>query len=148
MIFPRLQNGAIEVSFVARPRTPSNVLELRGAFRKHPERRRKDAPGAGVLNHEPPEELGGAAARAWRFLVERLPQAALSSSDEVAIAQAARLMAAIWALDSLGGALNRQYASLSAELRQWLIQLGMTPQARTKLPVRDPDKPRNRFKDV
>lgn len=133
---------------MARPRTPSNVLELRGAFAKNPQRRRKDAEGAGPFNAEPPAELPGEAVRAWRILAERVPKVALTSSDEIALAQAARTLAGIWLLDAQGGAANPLFAKLSAELRQWLIQLGMTPQARTKMP-QAPEKPAsNAFADV
>jgi hypothetical protein len=38
---------------MARPRTPTNVLEIRGAFKKHPERKREDPEPAGELG-EPP----------------------------------------------------------------------------------------------
>jgi hypothetical protein len=119
---------------VARPRTPSNVLELRGAFAKNPQRRRKDAEGAGPFNAEPPVDLPAAAAPAWRALAQRVPKISLSSSDEVALGQAARVLAGIWTLDQQGGAANPLFPKLSSELRQWLIQLGMTPQARTKIP--------------
>lgn len=133
---------------MARPRTPSNVLELRGAFAKDPQRRRKDAEGAGPFNAEPPTDLPADAAPAWRALAQRLPKVALSSSDEIALGQAARVLAGIWTLDQQGGVLNPAYPKLGSELRQWLIQLGMTVQARTKMP-QAPEKPGgNAFADV
>jgi hypothetical protein len=133
---------------VGRPRTPSNVLEFKGAFKKNPKRARQDAAGAGPINLSPPAELSGVGKRAWKFLAERLPRVSLTSSDEVAMAQAARTLAAVWELDALGGALNPAFPKLSAELRQWLMQLGMTPQARTKLGSA-PQKPvGNKFADV
>jgi hypothetical protein len=133
---------------MARPRTPSNILELRGAFKVHPERARKDSEGAGPFNAEPPSELPAEAVRAWKVLADRVPKIALTSSDEIALAQAARTLAGIWLLDAQGGAANPLFAKLSAELRQWLIQLGMTPQARTKIPQSPEKSGGNAFADA
>jgi phage terminase small subunit len=133
---------------MARPRTPSNVLELRGAFKVHPGRKRKDAEGAGPFNSEPPVDLPPTAVPAWRALAQRVPKISLSSSDEFALGQAARVLAGIWELDKLGGAINPMFPKLSAELRQWLIQLGMTPQARTKIPQAPEKTGGNAFADV
>lgn len=133
---------------MARPRTPSNVLEMRGAFKVHPGRKRQDSEGAGPFNFEPPTDLPTSAAPAWRALAQRLPKVSLSSSDEIALGQAARVLSGIWELDKMGGAVNPAFPKLSSELRQWLIQLGMTPQARTKIP-QAPEKPAgNAFADV
>jgi hypothetical protein len=37
-------------------------------------------------------------------------------------------------------AMHPNFGKLSGELRQWLGQLGMTPQARTKIPAADDGK--------
>jgi phage terminase small subunit len=123
---------------MARPRTPAKILELRGAFKANPQRRRKDAEGAGPFQMDPPTHLAAEAVPAWRYLVERLPRVTLSSSDEVAVEAAAVTLAGLWQLSKMLGALaplSPSYKSLSAELRLWLQQLGMTPQARTKIPA-------------
>ena len=124
-----------------RPRTPSALLELRGAYRTHPERRRQDAAGAGPFKREPPERLPPAIADAWRHIVERLPTVAITSTDEIAVEVAARLLALTWAGDA--------DPKIFAQLLQWLGHLGMTPQARTKLPTKPAaDSARNPFVDV
>lgn len=43
---------------MARPRKPTNVLELTGAFKKNPQRARQDAEAAGELSAPPPHING------------------------------------------------------------------------------------------
>ena len=78
-----------------RPRLPSQVLALRGAFERHPERKREDAPGAGPWQDNPPEHLSEAELTAWRDLAAMLPKVAQTSGDLVPLTQAARLRAAL-----------------------------------------------------
>ena len=127
---------------MARPRTPAKVLELRGAFKTHPERRRQDADGAGPFEMDPPTALSADAVPVWREIVVRLPRVTLSSSDEFAVEQAAICLTSIRQLGNMAG-LHPSFGKLSSELRQWLIQLGMTPAARTKIPAQgDTEKKR------
>lgn len=124
---------------MARPRTSSNVLELRGAFKKHPARRRKDAEGSAPFCDAPPSHLPAGAVPAWNYIVSRLPRISLYSCDEIAVEIAARLLAAYW----LSGDIKTQ-----AELRLWLAKLGMTPGDRTKIPPKEPegkDSPASEF---
>ena len=114
---------------MARPRTPSKILELRGSFTRHPERRRSDAAGAAEFCREPPANLTPAEIAAWHRLVERLPLIALYSCDELAVVQAARILAALGDLPVTAP----EYIKLDAALHRWLVQLGCTPTARTKL---------------
>jgi len=130
---------------MGRPRTPAKVLELRGAFKKDPSRRRVDAAGAGPFERDPPTHMSEDTVPAWRYIVERLPKVALTSSDEVAVEAAARCLAGIWAIGPMA-AMHPNFGKLSAELRQWLGQLGMTPAARTKIaPVKEADESGNPF---
>jgi hypothetical protein len=117
---------------MARPRTPAKILELRGAFKANPQRRRKDAEGAAPFEKAPPMALAADCVPAWHQLVSRLPKVVLSSSDEFAVEQAAVCLTGIRQLGNMAG-LHPSYGKLSSELRQWLIQLGMTPAARTKI---------------
>lgn len=121
---------------MARPRTPAKILELRGAFKANPGRKREDAPGSAPFETDPPASLPQNAVQAWREIVVRLPRIALSSADEHAVEAAAMALSGLRNLGDLG-ALHPNFGKLSAELRAWLIQLGMTPQARTKIPPAD-----------
>jgi phage terminase small subunit len=110
---------------VSRQRVPAKILELRNAFKAHPERRRQDAEGNEPLNTAAPAHLPQAVVPAWQYIVARLPKITIYESDSITIEMASRLLASSW--------LNPDPATLR-ELRQWLSALGMSPQARTKLP--------------
>lgn len=124
---------------MGRPRTPSNVLQLRGAFNKNPQRKREDMPGVGEFNKEPPQHLPQDCVRAWNEVVKRVPPAALTQTDELAVEICATLMATWW--------LTRDIDVLK-EIRQWFAQLGMTPVARTKMPSPPKRDAGNPFADL
>lgn len=133
---------------MARPRTPSNVLELHGAFKKNPQRKRKDPEGAGPFSVDPPAEMPGAVRPRWNEIVARLPKVALTSSDEIAVEAAAHCLHGIRELGQHAWR-DPLFGKLSGELRAWLGKLGMTPQDRTRIaPL--PEKPNagNPFSDV
>ena len=109
---------------MARPRTPSNILKLRGAFETHPERTREDAPGSAPFSLEPPQHLPQECVRAWRYIAERLPKVVLYSADELAVEVAARQLTIYW----LTGDKDAEKA-----LRHWLAKLGFSPVDRTRL---------------
>jgi hypothetical protein len=118
-----------------RPRTPAKILELRGAFKKDPQRRRVDAEGAGPFSGEPPTHLAQTDVPAWRYVVARLPKVAMSSSEEIAVEVTAKLLSQFWA-GNLG---------VITELRQWLGKLGMTLTDRAKIPGAPPSASDNPF---
>jgi hypothetical protein len=109
---------------MSRPRTPSNILQLRGSFAAHPERKRSDPPGGAPFNERPPEHLPRDAVPAWNWIVARLPRVAVYNTDEIAVEVAACLLSRWWA----GGQLDTL-----KELRFWLGKLGFSPQDRTHL---------------
>jgi hypothetical protein len=151
-IFASPKSAMPDWSFVmGRPRTPASVLQLRGGFLKHPERRREDPPGAAPFEREPPAHLPQGVVPAWRHVAERLPMIAISSSDEIAVEQAARVLAALWQLERDLGPLacrTPEFKRLDASLLQWLGHLGMSPRARAGLvPVVSNRKP-NPFADL
>lgn len=129
---------------MGRPRLPAQVLELRGAFAAHPERRREDAPGAGPFDLSPPAGLTGEEIGAWRWVIERLPRLALTSTEEMGVYQMARLKAAC---DRTHPS-SPDFKKLDDSLRQWAVQMGMTLQARTKLGTGGDTKPKNKFADL
>ena len=119
---------------MGRPRIPSNVLELKGAFKKNPARKRKDPEGTAPFCQSPPAHLPQAAVAAWNYVVIRLPQIALYNCDEIAVEMAARQLASYW--------LTGDVDTLK-ELRQWLTKLGMFPVDRAKLASKEGDSPKN-----
>lgn len=114
---------------------PSNVAELRGYYKAHPERRpapklpgppdTRSAPTAAPLSVEPPAHLAFDVACTWRELVGSAVPGALLASDAVAVEMAAVLLVEF---RRFGAAcdmamVNRLFALLRA--------LGLTPLGRS-----------------
>lgn len=117
---------------MARPRTPSNVLELRGAYKRHPERREERAG-----EPEPQGEIGPAPAhldemarQCWEEVVSIAPIGVLGDCDRLHLEVVAELLAlkrtvGIEAIDP--AKLNRLDAMLG--------KLGLNPADRSKVKV-------------
>lgn len=118
------------------PRTPSKVLELRGSFRKDPQRRRIDIAGKGALG-VPPDHLTEGQQKAWHDIVDRAPHEMLTQTDEISLETMAVL------LDRVREKHKRDDIT---ELRQWLGQYGFTAAARAKINVA-PAKPQTKFSE-
>lgn len=119
-------------------KTPTNVLELRGSFKKHPERRtaRANEPEPTGSIGEPPEHLKPQEQDLWREIVSIVAPGVLANSDRLALEIASVLMAEFRLLGTKGmtdGRLSRLSALLG--------QLGMTPadRARVNAPKRGPE---------
>lgn len=123
---------------MARPRTPSNVLELRGAFKHNPQRRREPVQPCGEFDPAPPEHLPRDCVRAWHWIVKQIPPSVLTASDYSSVETMATLQARFWLTGDL------DYAK---ELRLWFGQYGLTAAAREKIAAK-PTKPRNPFSDA
>lgn len=120
---------------MARPRTPTKVLELRGAFKKHPERARQDAEAVGELT-DPPPHISGAVLGAWKEIAKYAPRDVLTDSDRLSIELAANLLAQF-----------RQdpvefTAAKLMRLEALLGKFGMTPSDRAKVGGKS-DKPKS-----
>lgn len=122
---------------MARPKTPTNVLQLRGAFKKHPERK----PAAGTEPElkadigAPPEYLDSDIKALWHELVGQSCAGVLGDADRCILEIAATLMAEFrrGGRDENGRPLFTD-ARLS-RLQAALGQLGMTPADRSKVKV-------------
>jgi hypothetical protein len=69
---------------MSRPRTPSNVLELKGAFDKNPQRRREDPkvePGLG----DPPGYFDDEERTIWEEIAATAPEGVLARSDRLCV---------------------------------------------------------------
>jgi len=139
---------------MSRPRKPSALLELSGAYRKNPSRRRPPAPVAGPLG-DPPERLQGEARMFWYELVNAVATGVLTRSDRWCVELAAMTMAkAVRIPDDPSveetKALIRQQAMTGADwtlLRSLLGAMGMTPADRSKLSI-PVEEPKNKFADL
>lgn len=121
-----------------RPRTPAKILELKGSWKKDPQRRREPIAAVGEFDPTPPAHLPQDHVRAWAWIVTQIPPGVLTASDRASIAIMAGLQARIWLMGEL------DYVK---ELRQWFGQYGLTGAAREKLSAK-PAPPRNPFADV
>jgi hypothetical protein len=124
---------------MARPRQPTEVLALRGAFIKDPQRKRppeaKAAPLAGA-----PAYLATDEASLWHELVSNAPRGVLTTADGPTLEMVARLMAK-FRKDWLTGA---EFAILKG----CLTELGWTPASRSKvLAPESADKPEGEFSE-
>lgn len=125
---------------MSRPRTPTAVLELRGSFKKHPERARERAGEPVPLNPlgDPPPGLSRDAKAAWKEMAEA--GFWLTSADQFMVEVAAVLMA-----KQRDGSIDNPARSL---LVSTLSKLGFGPAERSKLRVQDTredNKPKSIF---
>ena len=120
-----------------RPREPAEVLALRGSFKRNPRRTRRDAAGNAPLSRHAPAHLPADCQTAWEQIVERLPLVAIYSADEFCVEIAATLLTH-W----------RESRDLKVvrELRAYLVELGLSPKARTHLVAVPPAKPSDKEK--
>jgi hypothetical protein len=111
---------------MARPRKPTADLELRGAFRKNPQRRRKDPETAGPLGEPPPgwsEDLKAI----WFELADIAPLGVLRIRDRWLV-ETACLLKHEERTDAVGmSSANR------ALLVTCLSRMGMTPSDASKV---------------
>ena len=112
---------------MARPRKPTHVLELSGAFQKNPQRRRarEAEPEITLGVGDPPAGLTTLEDAAWREIAQTAHVGILSAGDRIAVEMAARLLAEFRAAP-----LAFPNARLT-RLNHLLSSFGMTPSARS-----------------
>ena len=132
----------IQVFKMARPRKPTNVLELTGAFKKDPQRRREDAEPVGELT-APPAHINGAVLHAWKEIAKYAPRDVLTNSDRLSLELAANLLAQF-----RNDPLDFPAAKL-VRLEAMLGKFGMTPADRSKVGGGKKDAPKgNAFAEL
>jgi phage terminase small subunit len=148
---------------MARPRKPTKLLEISGAFKHDPNRRRPNEPQENRPLGDPPERMPVEALAFWRELVEQVPAGVLTAADRWCVELASRLMCkaasgrevpAILELaktfdlgsDQVKALISRETISSAewAVLRGLLGAMGMNPADRSKLSVAV-EKPKNQF---
>lgn len=122
---------------MARPRTPTAILETRGAFKKNPQRRRPEEPKVGTGLGEPPADLTALERAAWEQIARECAKGVLTGADRIAVEIASRLLARFREEGDLPGAKLAQLSSL-------LGRFGMTPADRSKVHV-EKKQPENEF---
>lgn len=126
---------------MSRPRTPTNVLDMRGAFKTHPERAAARANEPVVVDPvgEPPARCPADIAEAWRELAGQAPAGVLTAADRVALEMAALLLVKFRA-----SPLTFTAAEFG-RLQSILASFGMTPADRSRVGVANKPASTNPF---
>lgn len=120
---------------MSRPRTPSNVLELRGAFDKNPQRRRED-PKVEMGLGDAPDYFDDEERAIWVEIAESAPEGVLAKSDRLCIEMLVPLVLR----------LRRREPMKAAErtfMLSTLTRIGCTPADRSR--VAKPAEPEEQF---
>jgi hypothetical protein len=127
---------------MSRPRTPTNVLTLKGAFGKHPERARAraDEPQPHGEVGPAPKHLSVKERACFEEIVGMCPPGVLGASDRLVLEHGARILAQLRR--------NRTYVDtrLMTRFEAVLGRLGLTPADRSRVATIKPrGEARNRF---
>jgi hypothetical protein len=113
---------------MAKQRTPTEILRLKGAFRKNPARlraRENEPAPAGEIGAAP-AHLAPDAALCWGEIVTAAPPGLLCRADRLIVEHAARILAAV---RRDGAFVNR---ALQTRLMACFGKLGLTPADRAR----------------
>ena len=117
---------------MARPRTATNILQLRGAGKKHPERMREregEMEAIGSIG-EPPDWLTEPEKVAWADIVGMVPDGCLGKSDAAHVAMVSKLYAFAQVTPVADIPMT-----LMGRLMAGLGLMGMTPADRSKVKI-------------
>ncbi len=110
-----------------KPRTPSNVLEARGAFAHNPDRAREDFE-SGAFDKVAPAYFNACQVLVWNEMVGLLPESVLQATDRMAVELTARLVARFRSQND-----DDVTSAQVAQIRTALASLGMTPADRSRV---------------
>lgn len=116
---------------MSRPRTPSNILELKGAFEKNPQRRRED-PKVEIGLGAPPAYFDEDERAIWEEIAASAPAGVLARSDRLCIEMLVPLVLRLRRREPMK-------AAERAFMLSTLTRIGCTPADRSKVaqPVED-----------
>ncbi len=119
---------------MARPRKPTNMLALTGAFKINPKRAvaRKDEPAPVGEIGEAPDHLLEAERKAWAEIVGLCHKGTLCAADKLVIEHGARVLAALRAMTEYTD------VRLMVRLEAVLGRLGLTPADRSRVSATKP----------
>jgi hypothetical protein len=118
---------------MSRPKTATAVLEARGAFAKHPERKRENEPDTGRGIGPAPVHFTSEQGQAWDEIVSICAPGVFQSSDRLVV-EAIAVELTIFRANP-----KRYGTSALALLTNLLGRCGMTPSDRSKVVVRGED---------
>ena len=119
---------------MARPRKPTAHLELVGAFKHDPQRKREGEPVSDdpAMPHPSLSENGQ---KAFQFLLDTAVPGVLQKQDSAFVALAAEVLGQIWHGEDKPSIMDMHRAG------QLLVRLGRTPTERSRVVVAKKDKP-------
>lgn len=128
---------------MGRPRTPTEILERRGAFKHDPQRgRARDGEPSDLQElGDPPAHITGNVLDAWCDIVNASHEGVLSDADSIALEMAAHLLAGFRAKPESFA------VSKLTRLEGLLSKFGMTPADRSRVTVRS-KQVKNKFADL
>ena len=112
---------------MSRPRTATKILDARGAFKKHPERKRQDPKCSSPFPVKAPGHLSPIQVKWWHKIKRAVPDGVLAGADIFAV----ELAAVLWSefvVDPAGMSNGRL-----SQMRAALGCLGLSPADRAKL---------------
>ncbi|PHR17307.1 MAG: terminase [Sphingopyxis sp.] len=121
---------------MGRPRTATSVLDARGAFKKHSERRNERAKEPKVSSPFPksaPRHLSKGQAACWREVVRIAPAGVLTGADTLVVEVIACLLSEFREMKGMVP------ASRITRLTSEMAKIGLSPSARASLSVDDSD---------
>lgn len=121
---------------MSRPPKPTALLSP-DAFKRNPQRTRKNEPQSNGPLGQPPERLSAEERAAWRELAGNTPEGVLTRADRTWVEIAARLLARLHK-EGIGGRFGLNVGELS-QINNFLSKMGLNPSDRTRLSV--PQKP-------
>lgn len=124
---------------MARPRTPTNILDARGAFKKDPQRKRHEPKPRGPLG-PPPRYFDNDLKKIWREIVKQIPEGVLTKADRLSLEELTKLVheSRTFGTTMLVGRSNL--------LRTYIGLFGMSPADRARLDIQ-PEDAKNDFDD-
>lgn len=114
---------------MGRPRKPTKLLELGGAFEKNPQRRRQEPEPHGELL-DPPKWMAPGEREIWYQFLKALPEGMVFEIDFAIFELAVKLTT------RMRHEFDRMTASEMNTLRGALAQLGFTPADRSRVMVK------------
>lgn len=124
---------------MGKSRKPAKILEMTGAFKKDPQRRREDPDPNGDIG-EPPEDFTEEQAQAWQEIIENHYDGILCKAHRHSVEYTAKLLAFSRSKDPDTGL--PLFPVPDKELRIALGALGMDPVNCSKLGIKPKDKPK------
>jgi hypothetical protein len=120
---------------MGRNRTPTAILEAKGAFNQNPQRKRLNEPTSTRPLGSPPKYLSKEQKKIWKETAKRLPPGVALESDRDAFEMMVRLT------HSLRSGLPMMAAERSTLISLW-SRFAMTPADRSRVSVDKPEKSR------